>query len=82
MLPSSAVTLTTHILTILAIHIAHLAYIKAILIARRDHPQCCSLAGRRCVGPLTATSNMLCNIQTEASLTSLPGPPMHMQTLG
>jgi len=30
--------LTGHTLTILGIHITHLAYIKAILIARRDHP--------------------------------------------
>jgi len=31
--------MTTHTLTILGIHITHLAYIKVILIASRDHPQ-------------------------------------------
>jgi len=36
----------------------------------------CSPAGCRYVGPPTATSNLLRNIQTDASLTSLCGPPM------
>ena len=39
MSPLLAVMLTAHTLTILGIHIAHLVYIKAILIAHRDHPQ-------------------------------------------
>jgi len=29
------------------------------------------------IGPFTPTSNMLHNIQTDAALTSLPGPPTH-----
>jgi len=39
MSPSPAVTLTAHTLTILGIHIAHLAYYKVILITPRDQPQ-------------------------------------------
>jgi len=39
MSPSLALTLTDNTLTILGIHTAHLAYIKSILIAHRDHPQ-------------------------------------------
>jgi len=30
--------LTVHTVTVLGIYIAHLTYIKAILIAPRDHP--------------------------------------------
>jgi len=39
MSPSLVVMLTGCTLTITGIHIAYLAYIKAILIACRDHPQ-------------------------------------------
>jgi len=45
----------------------------------------CSPAGRRYVIPPMATcnnSNALCNIKSDASLTSLPGPPTHTLTLG
>jgi len=36
---SPAMTMTSHTLTIPRVYITHLAYIKAILIAHRDHPQ-------------------------------------------
>jgi len=43
----------------------------------------CSRAGGRYVGPRMAMSNTLCNIQIDATLTSLPGPPTQtMLTLG
>jgi len=67
-----------HTLAILVIHIAHLDYIKAILIACRPPTMSCSPAGCCYIGPPTATSNTLRNIQTDA----LPGPSMHMLTLG
>ena len=60
-----AVMLTAHTLTILGIHIAHLAYIKAILIDRNQGPPTvtfCSLAGGHYIGRPTASSNTLCNI--------------------
>jgi len=45
--------------------------------------RCCSPAGSRYVGPPTAMSNTSRNIQTDAALSSLPGPPTQtMLTLG
>jgi len=35
---ASDMTVTPHTLTVLGVHIAHLAYVKAILIACRDQP--------------------------------------------
>jgi len=49
---------------------------------QRPPTMSCSPASGRYIGPSTATSNTLGNIQTDASLTSLPGPPTHMPTLG
>jgi len=79
MSPSRAVTLTVHTLTILGIHIAHLAYIKAILIAPRGHPQW-GLVPRPAAAMLAhpqrwVTRCIISRIQTDAALTSLPGPP-------
>ena len=61
---SPAVILTTHTLTILGIHIAHLAYIK--LYSSRT-VRFSSPAFGRYIGPPMATSNTLRNIQTDAA---------------
>jgi len=58
---SPAVILTTHTLTILGIHIAHLAYIK---LYSSHTVRFSSPAFGRYIGPPMATSNTLRNIQT------------------
>jgi len=72
MSPSLAVMLTAHTLTILGIHIAHWPTHRT---RRPPTAKFCSSAGGCFVGPTMATSNMLCNIETDATLTSLCGPP-------
>ena len=73
--------LTAHTLTFLGIHISHrpLGLHQSYIHCTQRLPiMSCSAAGGRYVGPLTARSNTLCHIKTDAALTSLPGPPALM----
>jgi len=68
MSPSPAVTLTTHTLTIhpLGIHQSYAHHTQRPPIVRS-----CSSASGHYIGPPKATSNTLCNIQTDVAINQL-----------